>query len=171
MVNSNFSDNLSLFFSSLDQWLPENLFHPSGFLQIGTIFVTYLIARLFAAKVRQYLEKDIEKVKAHVRFVLSPSHFAIILKYIFWLLLMWFCQVLFKKFSVPADLLRMALNLGVGLLVIRFATFYIQNKFWSRFVYVTCLIVISLRISKLWEPTIHLLDSMTIQLGTMNISI
>ena len=123
MANSKFSDNVSMFFSSLDQWLPENLFHPSGFLQIGAIGVTYLIAWFFAVKIRQYLEKDIEKVKAHVRFVLSPAHFAIMLKYLFWLLLVWFCQVLFKEFTVPVDLLRMALNLGVGLLVIRFAIF------------------------------------------------
>lgn len=171
MANSNFSDNVSMFFSSLDQWLPENLFHHSGFLQIGAIGVTYLIAWLFAVRIRQYLEKDIEKVKAHARFVLSPAHFAIILKYLFWLLLVWFCQVLFKEFKVPVELLRMALNLGVGLLVIRFAIFYIKSKFWSRFVYVICLIVILLRISNLWKPTVHLLDSMTIQLGTMSISI
>lgn len=171
MANSNFSDNVSMFFSSLDQWLPENLFQPSGFLQIGAIGVTYLIAWLFAVRIRQYLEKDIEKVKAHARFVLSPAHFAIILKYLFWLLLVWFCQVLFKEFKVPVELLRMALNLGVGLLVIRFAIFYIKSKFWSRFVYVICLIVILLRISNLWKPTVHLLDSMTIQLGTMSISI
>jgi len=171
MANSNFSDNVSMFFSSLDQWLPENLFHPSGFLQIGAIGVTYLIAWLFAARIRHYLEKDIEKVKAHVRFVLSPAHFAIVIRLILWLLLVWFCQVLFKEFTVPVDFLRMALNIGVGLLVIRFAIFYIKSKFWSRFVYVICLIVILLRISKLWEPTVHLLASMTIQLGTMSISI
>jgi small-conductance mechanosensitive channel len=171
MANSNFSDNVSMYFSLLDQWLPENLFQPSGFLQIGAIGVTYLIAWLFAVRIRQYLEKDIEKVKAHARFVLSPAHFAIMLKYLLWLLLVWFCQVLFKEFTVPVDLLRMALNLGVGLLVIRFAIFYIKSKFWSRFVFVICLIVISLRVSKLWEPTVHLLDSMTIQLGTMSISI
>ena len=170
MANSNFSDNVLLFFSSLDQWLPENLFHPSGFLQIGAVGVTYLIAWFFAVKIRQYLKKDIEKVKAHVRLVLSPAHFAIMLKYLLWLLLVWFCQVLFKAFTVPVDLLRMAINLGVGLLVIRFATFYIKSKFWSRFVYVICLIVISLRIFKLWEPTVHLLASMTIQLGTISIS-
>ena len=171
MANSNFSDNVSMFFSSLDQWLPGGLFHLSGFLQIGAIGVTYLIAWLFAARIRHYLEKDIEKVKAHVRFVLSPAHFANMLKYLFWLLLVWFCQVLFKEFTVSVDLLRMALNIGVGLLVIRFAIFYIKSKFWSRFVFVICLIVISLRISKLWEPTIHMLESMRIQLGTISISI
>jgi small-conductance mechanosensitive channel len=171
MTNSNYYDNISMFFTSLVQGLRENLIHPIGFLQIGAIGVTYLIAWLFAAKIGQHLEKDIEKVKAHMRFVLSPVHFVILLKYFFWLLLVWFCQVLFKEFKMPADLLHMTLNIVGALLVIRFASFYIKSTFWSRFVYLTCLLVIFLRIFKLWDPTVHLLDSMTIGLGKLSISI
>jgi len=62
-------------------------------------------------------------------------------------------------------------NLLVALPVIRFASFYIKSVFWSRFVYAICLIVVSLRIFKLWGPTVSLLDSMTIGLGKMSISI
>jgi len=102
---------------------------------------------------------------------LSPAHFAILLKYFFWMLLVWFCQVLFKEFKMPVDLLHMALNLVVAFLVIRFAFFYIKSTFWSRSVYVICVVVISLRIFKLWEPTLHLLESMTIDLGKISISI
>jgi small-conductance mechanosensitive channel len=171
MTNSNYYDNVSVAFTSLVQGLREDFAHPIGLMQIGAIGVMYLIAWLFAAKIGQYLEKDIAKVKAHMRFVLTPAHFAIVLKYFFWLLLVWFCQVLFKEFTMPANLLRMALILLVAVLVIRLASFYIKSTFWSRFVYVTCLIVISLRIFKLWEPTVRLLDSMTIGLGKISISV
>ena len=106
-----------------------------------------------------------------MRFILSPVHFAIMLKYIFWLLLVWFCQVLFKEFTIPANLLHMTLNLVIAVLVIRLASFYIKSTFWSRFVYVVCLAVIFLRIFKLWEPTVKLLDSMTIGLGKISISV
>ena len=160
-----------MLFTSLIQGLREDLSHPLGLVQIGAIGVAYLIAWLFAAKIGQYLEKDIEKVKAHMRLVLSPVQFAIVLKYFFWLLLVWFCQVLFKEFTMPANLLRMALILLVAVLVIRLASFYIKSTFWSRFVYVTCLVVISLRIFKLWDPTVQLLDSMTIGLGKISISV
>ena len=70
-----------------------------------------------------------------------------------------------------ANLLRMTLNLVIALMVIRFASFYIKSTFWSRVVYVICLMFISLRVLKLWDPTVHLLDSMTIRLGKMSISI
>ena len=102
MKNSSLLDGFSMFFTSLVQGFRDDLSHPIGFVQIGAIGVTYLIAWLLAKKIHQYLEKDIEKVKAHMRFILSPAHFAIMLKYIFWLLLVWFCQVLFKEFTIPA---------------------------------------------------------------------
>jgi small-conductance mechanosensitive channel len=38
-------------------------------------------------------------------------------------------------------------------------------------VYVICLVVLSLRIFKLWDPTVRLLDSMTIGLGKISISV
>jgi small-conductance mechanosensitive channel len=105
-----------------------------------------------------------------MRLVLGPVHFAIVLKYIFWLMLVWFCQGLFKELGMPVHLLHTALNLVVALLVIRFASFYIKSIFWSRLVYATCLLVIFLRIFKLWESTVHLLDRMTIRLGKLSIS-
>jgi hypothetical protein len=106
-----------------------------------------------------------------MRITVSPAHLAIMFKYFFWLLLVWFCHTLFKKFTTPTDILHMTFNLVIALLVIRFASFYIMSTFWSRAVYVICLVFISLRIFKLWDPTVELLDSMTIGLGKMSISV
>jgi hypothetical protein len=65
----------------------------------------------------------------------------------------------------------MTLNLVGALIVIRFASFYIKSIFWSRFVYVVCVVVLFLRIFKLWEPTVHLLNSMKLELGKISISV
>ena len=171
MANSISPDKFSMLFTSLVQELRDDLSNPIGFLQIGAIGATYLIAWLFAKKVNQHLEKGIEKVKVHMRFVLSPDQFAIILKYLLWMLLLWFCRVLFEEFAIPANLLPATLNLIFALLVIRLASHYIKSTFWSRFVYVICVIVVFLRIFKLWNPTVQLLDSMTIGLGKITISV
>jgi small-conductance mechanosensitive channel len=163
--------DVSMYLTFLIQEFREKLFYPGGFLQIGAIGIAYLIAWFFSVKIQQYIEKDIEKVQAHVRFILSPAHFAITFKFIFWLLLVWFCMVLFKEFTMPDALLHMGLNLIAVLLVIRFASFYIKSIFWARLVYLVCLVIISLRIFNLWGPTVHLLESMTFQLGQLSISI
>ena len=152
-------------------WLRENFIQPTGLLQIVIIGVTYLIARIIYTKIRQHLEKDNEKVKSHARFALSPAQFAIILGYVLWLLLLWFCRVLFEKLQMPSDILRMAVNLAMAWLVVRFVYFYIKSTFWSRLVYIIILVFLVLKIFRLWDPTVALLGSMTIGLGSINVSI
>ena len=171
MEKSKQLDAVSMSVTSLIGWFQENILHPLGFLQLGVIGVSYLVAWLFAAKVRQHLEKDIEKVKAHMRFVLSPDHFAIVLRYVFWLLLVWFFQVLFKELAMPTEVFRLAVNLILVLMAVRFASFYIKSTFWVYFVYVVSIIFLSLRIFKLWDPTVHLLASMAIDIGNIRVSL
>jgi small-conductance mechanosensitive channel len=171
MANPKFYNDISMAITSLVNWFQENLLHPIGLMQLGAIGVSYLIAWLFAAKIRQHLEKDFEMVKAHMRFVLGPVHFTIVLKYVFWLVLVWFFQVLFRKLTMPTELLRVTFTLILALLIIRFASFYIKSAFWSRFVYVVSIIFIFLRISKLWVPTVELLGNMKIGIGSISISL
>jgi small-conductance mechanosensitive channel len=171
MAKSAHVTNISTSMTSLVKWFQANLLTPVGFIEVGAIGVSYLIAWFFAAQILQHLERDIEKVKAHMRFVLGPVHFAVVLRYVFWLVLVWFFQVLFKKLTMPTELLRVTLTLVLALLVIRLASFYIKSAFWSRFVYVASIIFLLLRISKLWGPTVQLLDSMQIEVGHISISL
>ena len=167
-----FADNISMLFTSLVQGLRDDFSHPIGFVQIVTIGVSFLIAWLFARKFHHYFDKSTEKIRAHTRiFGLMPTQSAQLLAYLFWLLLMWFSKELFIKFTIPITVLLMTFNLVGALIVIRFASFYIQSVFWSRFVYVVCLVVLFLRIFKLWEPTVNLLNSMKLELGKISISV
>lgn len=167
-----FSSDVSMFFSSQVQGFREDLAHPIGLMQIVAIGVSFLIAWLLARKLHHDLDKSMEKVKTRTRILkFIPAQFAQLLGYLLWLLLMWFSMVLFKKFTMPTSLLHMTVNLAGALIVIRFASFYIKSIFWSRFVYVVCLVGIFLRIFKLWEPTVDLLNSMTIELGKISISV
>ncbi|MGD2098052.1 MAG: mechanosensitive ion channel [Desulfobacterales bacterium] len=171
MTNSTLSDKISTAFTSLFQGLRENFLQPIGFIQIGAIGVSYLVAWLLSTIIRKFLEKDIDRVRAHMHVTVSPAHFAIIFKYLFWGLLVWFCQALFNKFNLPVDVLHMVLNLIIAITVIRLASFYIKSSFWTYLVYGICLTVVALRIFKLWQPTVELLNSMTIGLGKISISV
>ena len=167
-----FSGDVSMFFTSQVQGFREDLSHPIGLVQIVAIGVSFLIAWLLARKLHHDFDKSMERVKTHTRiFKLIPAQFSQLFGYLFWLLLMWFSMVLLIKFTMPIALLHMTLNLVGALIIIRFASFYIKSIFWSRFVYVVCLVGIFLRIFKLWEPTVTLLNSMTIELGKISISV
>ena len=171
MNNLIFSNNALTFITSLVHGLREYLFHPIGLIQMGAIGASFLIAWLLSVEIHRYLEKDIDRVKAHMRVSVSPAHFAIIFKYLFWLVLVWFCRTLFEKFTMPTEILHMALNFVIALLVIRFASFYLKSTFWSRLVYGISIMFVSLRIFKLWDPTVALLDSMTIGMGKVSVSV
>ena len=149
----------------------QGYFEDHVFLQLGIIAATYLLATLLARKVGQHLEKNAEKVQLHVRMVLSPAHFAIVVKYIIWLVLIWFFHALFKRLELSFEVLNLGIILANALLVIRFVSFYIKSIFWTRLVYVICMVVVFLRMFKLWEPTVRLLDSMTISLGSISFSL
>jgi len=164
--------DITAFFTSQAQGFREDLSHPVGFVQVVAIVVSFLIAWLFARKFHHTFEQRAEKVKAHTRiYKFMPAQSAQLLRYIFWLLLLWFSKELLLKFAIPTTLLHMTLNLVGALIVIRFASFYIKSIFWSRFIYVVSVVVLFLRIFKLWEPTVHLLNGMKIELGKINISV
>ena len=64
-------------------------------------------------------------------FVLSPVHFAIVLKHFFWLLLVWFCQILSRKPIRQGDVVALEKSFAgarwgwitdIGLLYVKVAT-------------------------------------------------
>ena len=171
MENTKHIDNVGNSITASAKWFQENLFNPIGFMQLAAVGMSYLIAWLLASKIQQHLEKDIQKVNAHMWFVSSPVHLAIVLKHFFWLLLVWFFQILSRKLTMPTDFFRTTLSLILVLMIVRFASFYIKSAFWSRFVYAASIIFLALRIFNLWGPTVQLLESMTIDIGRINISL
>jgi small-conductance mechanosensitive channel len=156
---------------SLIHWLRENVVHPVGLLQIGLVGITYLLSKIISIKIRQHFEKNSGKAVPHVRFALSPAHFSILLGYVLWLLLLWFCRVLLEDLKLPSNLLHMAVNLVIAWSVVRFAYFYIKNTFLSRLVYIIILVFLALRVFGLWDRTVKLLGSMTIGLGNISVSV
>ena len=60
MKNLSISENVSKHIFPLFHDLRENFLHPIGFMQLGAIGVTYLVAWLFAEKIRHFLEKDFD---------------------------------------------------------------------------------------------------------------
>lgn len=156
---------------TLINWFQVNVFHPGIFAELSAIAVTYLLAWQIAKRLRQYFEKIIQKEKHPGKFELNPARFSAIVKYILWLLLLWFCQILFKRSGMPAEIFSLAFYLVFAMLIHRFAFWYIKSTFWSRFVFIACLLFIALRLIGSWTPALHLFDSMSIKLGHVNISL
>jgi small-conductance mechanosensitive channel len=154
----------------LHAWIADNIFHTLGILQIVTAAFCYLLAWLLAIKIRQFLTGKHRAPTTHVRFRISPEHFALMVRYVLWVLFLLFSQAVFSRLKLPGEAIRMTVNLALVLIVVRFASFHIRNLFWSRAVYVASLVFISLRVLDLWEPLVHLLDGITVSLGAISFS-
>jgi small-conductance mechanosensitive channel len=157
--------------NSLTKWFQMNVFHPGIFPELAAIAVTYLLAVQIAKKLCQYFEEIIQKDEHPSKFELNPAWISTIVKYVSWLLLLWLCQVLFKRNGIPAEMFILPHTVALVLLAYRFTHWYIERVFWSWFVFIACLLIIALRLTGLWTPALHLLDNMSIPLGHVNLSL
>lgn len=170
MTSSSIIDKIAAVFTSAGHWVSVNIFHPPGLLEVGLAGLTYFLAWLLARKLCSFLEsKSQHPPHAHFRF--SPDHFALVVRFVLWLFALWFLQVLFTMLKLPAEALRLAFDLALVLLAVRFAALCIKSRFWVHVFYGVSAVVIALRILGLWNPTVHLLASMTIELGAISFSV
>lgn len=171
MTPSFFTAKITALTSSLIAWIGQNIIHPLGMLQIATAVLAYFLAWLIAKKIGRFLSAKTKSPTIHIRFQLSPDHFVLMTRYVLWLLFLFFCEALFSALKLPDDAIRMAVNLALLLLVVRFATFYIKSRFWARVVFAASLVFISLQVFDLWEPVVKMLDGMTVNLGAISFSL
>lgn len=162
---------ISSFFASMGQWFSDHVLHAYGFLQIGLSATAYLLSWYLARRIEHFLVERAKHAELHFRFRFSPAHFALVARYVLCLFFLCFCQLLFIKLKMPVEVLRIAVNLVLGLLLIRFASFYIKSRLWARVFYGVALAVIALRLFHLWQPAVDLLNDMTISLGAISFSL
>ncbi len=171
METTFFAAEVKAVFTSLDHWVSVNIFHPQGLLQVAVAGLAYFLAWLAAGKIGRFLESQSHPSAPHFHFRLNPAHFVLLTQFLLWLFALWFFQVLFAKLKWSTGALRVIIDLGLALLAIRFAALYIKNRFWVHTFYIACTLVIALRLFGLWDATVNMLESMTIDLGTISFSI
>jgi len=155
----------------LINWFETNVFHVTVFAELLTIGVAYLLAQQISKRLRQYFDDAINKTKDSGKLDFNPDWFCTIVKHALTLLLLWLCYIVLKRNGMPAEILRLVFYLVFALLIYRFAFWYIKSTFWSRFVFVACLLFIALNAIGSWISMLHLLDSMSIKLGHVNLSL
>ena len=171
MGPASFADQIATFFNAVGHWISKNIFHPPGMTQVALAGLTYFLAWLVARQISRILERKSKDTTPHAHFRFSPDHFALVIRSVLWFFALWFLQVLFARLKLPTEALRLAFDLALALLAVRFATLYIRSPFWVHVFYGVSAVVIILRIFGLWDHTVHLLASMTIALGAISFSV
>jgi small-conductance mechanosensitive channel len=155
----------------LINWFEANVFQVTLFAELLIIGGAYLLAHLLSKSLWQYFDAAIKKEKDSAKFHIKPDWFCTIVKYALFLLLLWFCFIVLKRSGMSGEILRLVFYPVFVLLIYRSTFWYIKSTFLSRFVFIACLLFITLHAIGTWIPTLHLLESMSIKLGHVNLSI
>jgi small-conductance mechanosensitive channel len=162
---------ISMKITPLIDWFQVNVFHPAVFVELSAIVVAYLLAQQIAKRLRQHFDETIQKAQDPGKLHVKLEYFCTIVKYFFTLLLLWPCYIVVNRSGMPTAILVLTFYLVLAMLTFRFAFWYVKSTFWSRFVFITCLLFIVLQGIGTWTPALHLFDDMSLKLGHVNISL
>ena len=154
-------------------WVDLHLLNLNIFVQVGSIFVTFLVAllvnRLLSPHVNDALSSIANMGKKRRRIVEILN---IVLLPIIWVMLQWVMNVGFQQFGYKHDLLRIAASLLNAWIVIRvFVSLVPTNIFWRRIVAIIAWSIAALNAANLLKPTTGLLNDIGFTVGDARITL
>lgn len=142
----------------------------SGVLQLGVILALGFVAYLLSGLPRQ-LANRMFPPKAGIEISRIASLIAGLSTPILWVIFLWIGTAALKGFAQPNDLLRLAASLLNAWIMIRIVSSFVADPFWSRLFATVAWIVAALNVLRLLDPTIALLDSASLAIGDIRISL
>jgi len=133
---------------------------------------TYLAARLIGRRLSPIVQRGLASPGPVARVRPLLTVLAQLLVPLIFLLLLWLIAGLLRQMAWPSAnyLLTVALSLVTAWVVIRASASLIRNVVMSKAITIIAWTVAALSITELLEPTVAVLDSLAITLGTLRIS-
>jgi small-conductance mechanosensitive channel len=149
------------------EWTLANVFVIDNAAQLVAIAVTFGIAALLTRRFAPWLDRYSTHVHAGRIVVLGlPLVLPVI-----WLALQWLSISVATTLDRPRALLSTAATLLGAWIAIRLASQLVKNAVWAKLIAWTAWSIAALSIVGLLDPTIELLDSAAIEIGTLRISL
>jgi len=139
--------------------------------QIAMLMVIFLVGQFFKGKILRGVEA-IRLPKAVIRFedklkeTLKPIAQPIVL-----IILLWFCVFTMQTLDAGFYILNLVVSLLNAWVVIRFASGFIKDPGWSKFISVMAWSIAALSIVGLLDVTSAFLDSLSMSFGEMRFSV
>ncbi len=152
-------------------WLAANVFVLAPLLQIITVGIAFLIARLIAPRIENLL-KSATPPKGYERYFINAVRFIKpqILPVI-WIVLQWFTVIAAARAGWPSHVIGGVVSLLTAWIIIRLASSVVADPAWSRAIAVIAWTIAALNIVGWLEPMTTVLESMAIQFGDVRVSI
>jgi len=155
----------------LAAWLAANVFVLGPLLQIITVGIAFLIARLAAPRIEKLLEsatppQEYQRYFANVVRFVKPQILPVI-----WIVLQWFTVIAAARVGWSSHVIGGVVSLLTAWIIIRLASSVVANPGWSKAIAVIAWTIAALNIVGWLEPLSMVLDSMAIEFGDVRISV
>jgi small-conductance mechanosensitive channel len=160
-------ERLLALWNRIYEWILANVFVIDNAAQLAAIAVTFGIAALLTRRLVPWLDRYTTHVHAGRIVVLGlPLVLPVI-----WLALQWLSISVATTLGWPRAVLSTAVTLLGAWIAIRLASQIVKNAVWAKLIAWTAWSIAALSIVGLLDPTIELLDSAAIEIGTLRISL
>lgn len=171
-MNKLFGENrLEKFFDTLSNWAERTLFNQDAPIELGLIVICLLLTSLSAPFVRGRVQRLNDKTDDNS--ILTPILTAVadIVRWGMLLLVLYLGAEAMKSVGMSTQLVTLAVNLTGVWIVICIVRQLIKDPFWSWTLGIFAFLVAALNLADLLDPTIRLLDSIGITIGSSRVTI
>ena len=161
---------LAAYAEQAEEWVVTNLLVLSTLAQLVNIAAAFACAFFLAPRLSGWASKlskrrTLEKGAKQVARTVAPLALPLI-----WLLVQWFSVLIAAQAGWPHHLVVIAVSLLTAWVIIRFASSFVRDPVWSKFIAIIAWTFAALNILGLLDDTIDLLDSMALQVGGLRLS-
>ncbi|WP_417841276.1 mechanosensitive ion channel family protein [Terasakiella sp.] len=169
--NIPYQDQIFELIAMVHQWVLEHVLVWDSAKQIAVLVGVFIVGNLLQSKMVRGVEA-IRLPKAVKRFE-HPMHEVLrpLVVPLFFLIVLWFSLFALRTLGQGFHIVNLVVSLLNAWVVIRFASAFIHDEGWSRFVSIAAWSVAALNIVGLLDVTTAFLDSLSFSFGEMRFSI
>lgn len=155
---------------AVESWLFDSFLVWNTLTQASIILGACLLAHLIGSRVKTSLRVYAEQPDHDSRLQMIANAVAPLSFHIVWLVLQWLSVVVVARAGGDGSFINFVVSLLSAWVVIRLASTWLKNTAWANTLSIVAWGVAALNIVGLLNPTIELLDSLAITLGTLRVS-
>jgi len=152
-------------------WLTANVLLPGNAVQLVVVGFVFLCAYWLAKRLRRLVDRVVSRAVISPRFSRVCAVTSELSLPLAWLLALWLARAIAAQTGWPYQVLQSIASLVSAWVVIRFASTFIRDPGWSKFIAVVVWTMAALGTLGLFDATVLLLDSLALSIGSVRISL
>ncbi len=152
------------------QWLTGNVLVVGNLGQAAVILAVFFLARVGRARLLEFLKTQTKWPAFKARYQAVEERIDPFVLPVLWLLLQWLAGVVAAAAGWSHHLIIITVSLLTAWIVIRLTSSLVRDPVLSRFVAVFAWAIAALNIVGLLDPTIQILDGLSITIGALRVS-